>query len=300
MGFLQYSDRLASLKFRVKSGKVGIISAYAPHNLKPYDERRRFYMELGKLLDKTSVNGSKYILGDLNAKIGQRRAAEENALGPHCYGTEAVHGVESPNRELLMEFCTDYGYLVGNTFFETSAEKKVTFFVPGASPLGVVNEHSYHMMDLALAPEQALGELADIHSVREASLATDHFLVLCHLRCEFSSSTRKPANGRPDRKSLSESVVEKRFVENFKQQYLSCLPPRDFKDFACACKKAEKVLPHKLSVANKPWISEHTMFLISQRQAARHNNDYEQEKLIHKLVRTSARQERSGVCFQKS
>ena len=34
-GFLQFSDRLASLKLKVAGGKVGIINGYAPHNLKP-------------------------------------------------------------------------------------------------------------------------------------------------------------------------------------------------------------------------------------------------------------------------
>ena len=38
-GFLQFSDRMASLKIKVAGGKVGIINGYAPHNLKPYDER---------------------------------------------------------------------------------------------------------------------------------------------------------------------------------------------------------------------------------------------------------------------
>ena len=50
--FLQYSDRLASLKMKINGGKIGIITAYAPHNLRPYDERVEFYTGVGILYDK--------------------------------------------------------------------------------------------------------------------------------------------------------------------------------------------------------------------------------------------------------
>ena len=69
-GFLQYSDRMASLKLKVTGGKAGIITGFAPHNLRPYDERRDFYDSLAKLWKRTSVNGRKYLFGDFNARIG--------------------------------------------------------------------------------------------------------------------------------------------------------------------------------------------------------------------------------------
>ena len=77
-GFLQFSDRCACIKVKVRGGKIGIISAYAPHNLRPYDERYHFYQELGHLCDKCSVNGSLFLLGDFNARIGQRRPGEDD------------------------------------------------------------------------------------------------------------------------------------------------------------------------------------------------------------------------------
>ena len=56
-GFLQYSDRLASLRVKTRGGKVGIITGYAPHNLRPLEERQNFYTQLGRFCEKTSANG---------------------------------------------------------------------------------------------------------------------------------------------------------------------------------------------------------------------------------------------------
>ena len=53
--------------------------------------------------------------GDFNARIGQRRPGEEEVLGEHCFGREAMYQVEIPNRDLLLEFCSNRKLIVGNT-----------------------------------------------------------------------------------------------------------------------------------------------------------------------------------------
>ena len=95
-------------------GKLGIITGYAPHNLKPYDERHNFYVQLNTLWEKTCVNGSKFIVGDLNARIGLCRAGEEQVFGQFGFCREAVHRVEATNRDILFEFCIEMWYTVRN------------------------------------------------------------------------------------------------------------------------------------------------------------------------------------------
>ena len=92
-----------------------IISAYAPHNLRPHDERHNFYVDLGCLLDATSVIGAKYCIGDFNARLGQRRQGEDEVIGPHNFGLEAVHEVESQSCDLVLAFCTVREFVVANT-----------------------------------------------------------------------------------------------------------------------------------------------------------------------------------------
>ena len=292
--FLQFPDRIASLKLKTRRGKFGFITAYAPHNLKPYDERRSFYSELITVLGKCRVNGPRYVLGDLNARIGQQRTGEKDIFGPYSFGKEASHKVESPNRELLLEFCADFKYVAANTFFDMPAEQKVTFAEAGSRPIGPVNEDSFHMLDLVLVPEGALANISEIRSVRNATLATDHFVLLCSLQDECETSPDRGTRAMPDRSLLSNSITRNSFVEAFKQNHSNASSAAaSWQSISGAMKAAGEVLPLSSTVPNKPWISAATLDLISQRQAARACDDYVEEKLLHKAVRVSARKDRT-------
>jgi hypothetical protein len=115
------------VKLNVKNGCVGLICCYAPHNLRPFDERAQFYVDLGRIWGRTSVNAGRFLFGDFNARIGQARLGEEHAFGPYGYGLEAQHQVEVPNRDLLFDFCTSYNYAVGNMMQWTPPGQKATF-----------------------------------------------------------------------------------------------------------------------------------------------------------------------------
>ena len=72
----QISDRLAYIKLRVIGGTLGIITAYAPHNMKPLPERFNFYVALDDAYKKCSANQGKVVCGDLNARIGRCQPGE--------------------------------------------------------------------------------------------------------------------------------------------------------------------------------------------------------------------------------
>ena len=106
LGCSPFNNRVACLKLRVTRGCIALFTVLAPHNLKPLEERTEFYNTLDTMMGKVSVNGGRYVFGDLNARMGQRKAGEEDVLGDYCFGREAQHRVEMPNRDLLIEFCT--------------------------------------------------------------------------------------------------------------------------------------------------------------------------------------------------
>ena len=88
-------------------------------------DRIKFYDDLDEYLGNTSANGPRFIFGDLNARIGQRRPGEEDICGPHIFGrgTDYLDKIEAEskdvfrNRELLFEFCGVNGFKFMNTFF---------------------------------------------------------------------------------------------------------------------------------------------------------------------------------------
>ena len=56
----------------------------------------------------------------------------------------------------------------------------------------------------------------------------------------------------------------------------------------------EKTLPDKTSAPNKPWISQRTLDIITQRAAARCSGDHVEERRLHKEVRVAARRDRTA------
>jgi hypothetical protein len=183
-GFLQFSDRLASIKLKVSGGKIAFVTGYAPHNLRPFDEKHVFYIQLGQVLDQTSVNGSKYLMGDFNARVGHCRAGEELEFGPCGFGREATHQVEAPNRDLLFD-CTSFGYLVGSMLVDNSPIQKASFMEADCRLMDDINFGGFAMLGLVLMPSGSEQELLSAVSVREAALASDHFMLYCVLHCEI-------------------------------------------------------------------------------------------------------------------
>ena len=297
--FLQYSDRIAYLKIKVNRGCVGVFSVYAPHNLKPLDERFQFYCDLGSTLDRCSVSGQKYSCGALNARLGKRRPGEEDILGPYCFGREAMHRVEVPNRDLLMEFCMDYECIVANTFQQTGDGLKATYFEPGTAAMDPIAEPTHDIMGLVLAPASMSSSVLDVRSIREAMLMTDHFLVCCRLHVAYDSR-KMPKRIRPDREALMmQPALRQKFVSTFKDKCAKNVKVTDstsdeWDGIKCACKTAQSTLPARSSKPNKPWIRDGTMDLIRLRAAARLAKDEFEVKRLHILVRRSAKEDRSA------
>ena len=313
-GFLQASDRMASLKLKVAGGKVGIITGYAPHNLKPYDERHDFYVNLGRLWEDTSVNGHKYLFGDFNARIGFRKPGEHEVFGPFGFGGEAVHQVDVPNRDLLFEFCTGLEYSVGNMFHQTPAHQKATFVQPGSALLSEASPATSAMLDLALIPSASIDDLIAAISIREAALATDHYLVYFLLRCDIQP---RPKQQRPskNREALQHPIVRQLFTNTFietarmRQRECATMSPPEaaasvalegcasvevsWHNLSQACADAVSGIPSKAAAVRKPWIGLITLELIQQRHAARSAGNLHLEKTINKAVHKSVRADKA-------
>ena len=292
------SDRIAAMKLRVANGTLGILTSYAPHNLKPLSERFDFYVQLDDAYRKCSANAGRFIFGDLNARIGERRSGEEDVVGEFSYGREAVHVVDVPNRDLLLEACHGLNCVVANTFVQAAPEEKVTFMESGAAPLGPVTLEKYNVLDLILCRSDSLALIEDIRSVRQAALGTDHYLVKCTL--EVLEAARNTASKPPvrQRDALKQPDIRETFTRAFGLATIDV----DMQDISLeamwqtslvALKAAETSLPERRRTSNQPWIQDATMQLIDRRKIARSSNAHEEEKRLHKEIRRMARKDRT-------
>ena len=159
---------MAQIKLAVRGGTIGIISAYAPHNLKPLAERADFYFQLESTFRKCSANLGVYIFGDFNARIGRTRAEEEPVFGPEWFGKEAAHEVDVPNRDLLYEFAAGLELVVANTYADAPDNRRATYKAPGT--MQETGAHGYSMLDLLLCDFGKLEVISGLGSVCNAAL----------------------------------------------------------------------------------------------------------------------------------
>ena len=292
VGFNQFNDRIASLRLRVDGGVVAFFSVYAPHNLKELDERCDFYEQLSHCYSTTSANGPKIILGDMNAKIGQRRRGEEDVLGDFCFGVEASHRVEVPNRDFLMEFCWGHGLIVANTKFDNPVDCQATFRAPGAEPAGSDNHNGLHMLDLVLVASDWEMAVLECKSDRWATLASHHSPVKAVFAMTMGPDERSERK-RTNWAALCHSDLRKQFAS---QIATTCSDGSDesWEEIATQVRLvADSLLPEQVSVANKPWISDDTLRLINQKAVLRNNGDWVAEKEARKAVKQSAKRDRA-------
>ena len=85
INFCQHNSRLCYLKLKIKGGKLAIISAYAPHAGHPFDERQRFFDDLGDMHQALSCNGGCIIAGDMNSRLYERLPTENKFIGDYAF-----------------------------------------------------------------------------------------------------------------------------------------------------------------------------------------------------------------------
>ena len=301
VGFLQLSNRLCCLKLRVQGGTAAFISAYAPHSGYSFDQRQTFFEDLGNMFRRTSVNGLKMVLGDLNSRLHKRLAGESSFIGDFVFGNAQAHLEHNSNRDLLVEFCTSHDAVISNTFFDNPPERQVTYRSLGVQPLENVSSSCFAVIDFALTRRTQLHEMLNVWSERRATLASHHFLLLATVSptCQQFQSFRA---SKTDASRLKETTVSKTFANAFQQALsnqrsedhgndVNWLSTRITSAFDSA---KEAALPEPLVEKRRPWISQTTLDLIQRRHAARAVNDFAEEQRLHKLVRNSAKHDRAA------
>ena len=288
VGFCQLCNRIASIKLKCNGEKLSLICVYAPHNMKPMDEKWAFYDKLSDHYQQIAVNGPRLIFGDLNARLGQRRPGEQDVLGDYCFGREASRKVEVANRDLLMEFCWSHQMVVANTLLPSTDEQQVTYHEPRIEPMAIISPQGFSMLDLLLMPEGATDRLTSIFSDRAVTLASHHFPVVATIACrEEESNFRSHKRKVLDWSSLRNQQYRSGFVREVQSLHLPTGAETGHWDDACQRiqSAAERLLPAMKRRPNKPWFSEGTLVLIDRKRDARTEGDWTAEKSVNKLVK---------------
>ena len=156
------SSRIVWVKLNIRGEKVVVVSAYGPGMERSESEREQFWENLNVCLAGFDENERVTVLGDLNAKVGERERGE-------VVGKFGVPGVNE-NGECLVELCEERSMIVGNTWFEKKLINKYTWERE--------NGNDRSLLDYILVQSKWKRSLIDV-TVRRGVAAgiSDHYLV---------------------------------------------------------------------------------------------------------------------------
>ena len=195
------NSRMMWVRLKVAGEKVVIVSVYAPGMEKSENERETFWENLNECLSGFGEGERIIVLGDMNAKVGDRE--KDGVLGR--YGVPGVN----ENGERLVEMCSERRLIVGNTWFQKRMIHKYTWERE--------NGMEKSLIDYVLVEERSKSSLKDVTVYRGAAGGmSDHYLVEAKvgLKGYFVGERR----GMEERKVVKVGEFEKEEVrEEFKR-----------------------------------------------------------------------------------
>ena len=119
------NKRLMTMRLPLESNRfVTIISAYAPTLSSPEEDKGIFYDDLRSILLNVPPSDKIWLCGDFNARVGTDHESWK------CLGKHGVAGSVNDNGFLLLHLCSEFDLVIGNTLFQQSERKKVTWMHP--------------------------------------------------------------------------------------------------------------------------------------------------------------------------
>ena len=159
----EVSSRLVWVRVKIGRESLVFISAYGPGTEKSEEEIEEFWNELSECVRSFGRSESVVVLGDLNARVGNK--VTEGIVGRH-----GVPGRNESGKRLL-EICVEQELVVGNSWFKKINVCKYTWLRMAE---GRVVDKA--LKDYVLLPRRMLGRLLDLKMWRgEGGGMSDHF-----------------------------------------------------------------------------------------------------------------------------
>ncbi len=176
------NSRLMKVRMRGKHINTTIIQCYAPTNDSEEEAKYAFYEQLQAELEGSPRHDLKIIMGNLNAKVGNKNTNYERAMGNEGCGTKNENG------KRLLELCTTYDLIIGGTIFPHHYIHKLTW----CSPNGIDKNQIDHLIINGTWRRSLL----NVRVRRGADISSDHHLVTAVLKLKLRRTGRREI-GRP-------------------------------------------------------------------------------------------------------
>ena len=195
------NERIIKVRIRVDGRTLDVIQVYAPQ----VGNKDLKIQEFLEIVERNIENKSTIVMGDMNAHVGTERGGMEEVIGPYGWGGRNEEGKE------LMKFCERNDLIIGNSWFQKKASKRVT-------RIGWGQKKVKSVIDYILVEREMRKELMDVKVVAEEAVeGGDHRLVMAKLRIGRIPQTREWKERKIKVWKLKEETVMREFAERIRE-----------------------------------------------------------------------------------
>src|SRR3984885_9220133 len=285
MGYNTVNDRILSVRFRGRQVNTTMVQVYAPTSAASEEEHDRFYIELQNVIDRTPTGDILVIIGDFNAKVGQKKGGNRNTMGDYGLGEQNEAG------ERLTEFCDGNSMSIMNTWFEQPKRRLYTW----TSPDG---KHK-NQIDYILINKRWKSTINDVRTKPGADCGTDHELLVATLKLKMKKLRKGDRLTRYDCKGITPEYrieIKNRFEtlereEAMEEEDVNIMWTRVKEILQDA---AEKYVPKKLARKTTPWLSEEAIKVATERREAKKTGNKERVKVLNRTFQKKAREDKEN------
>lgn len=273
------SDRIITARFWSKYIKTTIIQVYAPTNDADEDDKDCFYEQLQQVVDKTPRHDTMLIIGDLNAKIGDKLEGEDGIVGRHGIQCE-----RSDNGEKFVEFCGLNNFAITTTMFPHKDIHLYTWTTP--------NGQHKNQIDHVAINGKFKRSINDVKVMRGADVGSDHNLLIIKLKLKLHKVQGKTITSkRYESCKLKIPEIKDKFTLELRNRF-NALTVNEEQDIENQWSEFKNIYnetaldiigPRKKS--NQEWISADSWKLVDERKALKNKIDGTRSERVKERMR---------------
>ena len=207
------SERMVLVKLRIREEWLCFVQVYAPTEDSSVEEKEEFFSTLQETVSGLQCKDRVIILGDFNARVGNRRG-EWREVNGGC-GEETCND----NGRRLLEFCASNGMIISNTWYQHKEIHQFTWECRGRGLKSII--------DYFLVKRGERSTVRDTKVVRGAEISSDHYLVLLVMkRFRREARQKDPVVQNTSKwnvKKLREMKCRKEFERKITQKFLASM-----------------------------------------------------------------------------
>jgi len=281
------SDRLLLARFKHRHGSLTVISVYAPTNSpKNKPNKELFYNALDDLIAHVPPHDKLVVAGDFNAVSGTDRRDLETIIGP--FGS----GNRNENSDSLISLCASHKLTIVGSWFR---RRNIHRWTHVSRHLNEENKLKREIDHFLLRDRNDAIQLRVMRGI-EAPSNTDHYLVLLRFRIAFPFSAPRSKTKRIDSHRLFHDLSTRNaFRLELTNRFSVLSTLEDETDPNVLCKSITDTIliaagktAAGTSRPHKPWLSEASLDLISQKRNAALRGDAVLRTALQKRFKESA------------